>query len=201
MDPKKLEILEKATGVFLKYGIKSVTMDDMAYELGISKKTLYVHFKDKSDLVEQIIAAKTAFDRQQCEVVLHESENAIDEMLRVSKWVAEMMQNIHPSVFYDLRKFHSKAWQLLHDHKWKFVKGTIQQNIVRGKAEGLYRDDLNNDIVATIYIASTDLISDGESFVQYNFTSNEAFQEIILFFLFGLVNEKGLIYLQEKLAL
>jgi TetR/AcrR family transcriptional regulator, cholesterol catabolism regulator len=69
MDDKKIEIIEKATQVFLKYGIKSVTMDDMARELVMSKKTIYQYFKDKNELVEQIISFKTQFDQIKCECV------------------------------------------------------------------------------------------------------------------------------------
>lgn len=199
MDSKKIEILEKATEIFLRYGIKSVTMDDMARELGISKKTLYNYFKDKNDLVVQIISIKTEYDRCQCMKVKTDAENAIDELFEINRYVSSMMKNIHPSVFYDLKKFHSQASELLHQHKWKFVKETFLENIVRGKREGLYREDMADEIVATIYVGATDLISGGEAFAHMEQTSDQIFYEIIRFHMFGLVNEKGRKYLINRL--
>ena len=129
MDSKKIEILEKATQVFLKYGIKSVTMDDMARELAMSKKTLYNYFSDKNDLVVQIITMKTQYDQQKCQAVKKDANNAIDELFEISAYVSVMMQNIHPSVFYDLKKFHPEASEILHKHKWDFVKKMILENL------------------------------------------------------------------------
>lgn len=199
MDSKKLEIIDKATGIFLKYGIKSVTMDDMARELGMSKKTLYTYFNDKNDLVFQIIQAKTEFDRTQCFCAREEAENAVDEMFRVNAYVSMMMKNIHPSVFYDLKKFHPEAMALLHEHKWGFVRRMILENIVRGKKEGLYRSEFEDEIVARIYVGATDMISGGEAFADLDKTSDQVFDEIMKFQLFAMVNEKGHEYLKLKM--
>lgn len=199
MDTKKLEILEKATAIFLRFGIKSVTMDDMSRELGMSKKTLYTYFKDKNDLVVQIIKVKTEFDRVNCTCVIEEAENAIDEMFRVNKFVSTMMKNVHPSVFYDLKKFHPEAMALMHQHKWKFVKETILQNIKRGKSEGLYRSEIPEELIATIYVGATDLISNGEAFAGMDVTSDQIFYEIMKFQVHGMVTPKGLEYLLERI--
>ncbi len=199
MDSKKLEIIEKATGIFLKYGIKSVTMDDMARELGISKKTLYTYFTDKNDLVFQIISAKTEFDRSQCFCAKEEAENAIDEMFRVNAYVSVMMKNIHPSVFYDLKKFHPEAMALMHTHKWDFVRRMVLENIARGKNEGLYREELPDEIIARIYVGATDMIFGGEAFADLDKTSDQIFNEIMKFQLFAMVNVKGLEYLKSRM--
>lgn len=200
MDSKKLEIIEQAASIFMKYGIKSVTMDDMARELGISKKTLYAHFKDKNDLVVQIITAKTSFDQQKCACAKQEADNAIDEMFRIRTFVSAMMRNIHQSVFYDLKKFHPDAAKILHQHKWSFVKDSILDNIKRGKNEGLYRADLNEEVIAIMYVGATDLLSGGEVFAGLNQTADVLFLEIMKFQLYGMVNEKGRKILEEQLA-
>ncbi|MCE3295115.1 MAG: hypothetical protein K0R65_829 [Crocinitomicaceae bacterium] len=199
MDTKKLEIIDKATAIFLKYGIKSVTMDDMARELGMSKKTLYTYFTDKNDLVLQILTVKTKADQNQCCLIKEEAENAIDEMFLINQFVSAMMKNVHPSVFYDLKKFHPDALVIFHEHKWKFVKGTIMENIARGKKEGLYRMELPDEIISIIYVGATDLISNGEAFAALDKTSDQVYYEIMKFQLHGLVTEKGLAYLQERM--
>ncbi|MES2588470.1 MAG: TetR/AcrR family transcriptional regulator [Bacteroidota bacterium] len=196
MDLKRIEILEKATAVFLRCGIKSVTMDDMAKELSMSKKTLYNYFKDKNDLVVQIITSKTEYDQSQCTAVKVETENAIDELFAISSYVSVMMKNIHPSVFFDLKKFHPDAFAILHQHKWSFVKKTILENIKRGLKEGLYRENLNQEVAATVYVSSTDLISNGEVFAESNLTADQIFMEIMTFQIHGMANEKGLAYLK-----
>lgn len=200
MDAKKLEIMDKASAIFLKCGIKSVTMDDMARELSMSKKTLYAYFEDKNDLVVQIIRAKTEYDRSQCFLACEQAENAIDELFRVNAYVSVMMKNIHASVFYDLKKFHPDAMSLLHMHKWDFVRKMILENIARGKAEGLYREELPEEIVARIYVGATDMISDGEAFADLDKTSDQIFSEIMKFQLYGMVSEKGLEYLNNRLT-
>lgn len=199
MEIKRLELLERATAVFLKYGIKSVTMDDMARELVVSKKTLYQHFKDKNDLVEAIIKAKTTHDEVECKHVKIESENAIEELFKIGVFVSNMMKNIHPSVFFDLKKFHPTAWKMISDHKWKFVKQTILENIIRGKKEGVYRAELNEEVIAIMYVGATDLISNGEAFADTNLSSDKLFIEIITFQIHGMASEKGLKYLNNIL--
>ena len=199
MDVKKLEIIDKATSIFLKYGVKSVTMDDMARELGMSKKTLYTYFKDKNDLVVQILTVKTQADQQHCLEIIGEAENAIDEMFLVNQFVSAMMKNVHPSVFYDLKKFHPEAMAILHQHKWTFVKNTILKNLKRGKEEGLYRVELPDELVAIIYVGATDLVSGGEAFSGLDKTTEQVFYEIMKFQMHGFVNEKGLAYLQEQI--
>ena len=104
MNSKKVDILERASQVFMKLGIKSVTMDDMANQLGISKKTLYNHFTDKSELVEDIIKAKLTEDRMAFQKASENAINAIDELFMVSKFVIETFKSVNPIVFYDLKK-------------------------------------------------------------------------------------------------
>lgn len=199
MEIKKLELLERATAVFLKYGIKSVTMDDMARELVVSKKTLYQHFKDKNDLVEAIIKAKTTHDEVACKQFNAESENAVQELFKIGEFVSNMMKDIHPSVFFDLKKFHPEAWKMIHNHKWKFVKETILENIKRGKKEGVYRSEINDEVLAIMYVGATDLISNGEAFADTNLSSDKLFIEIMTFQILGMANEKGLKYLNNIL--
>jgi len=121
MDEKKLEILERAAAVYMKYGIKSVTMDDLARELGISKKTIYKFFSDKNELVSAIISMKVEMEQAVCSGCAQHAENAIESMMSVTKVVTENIGNINPTVFYDLEKYHSEAWGVIEKHKWSFV--------------------------------------------------------------------------------
>lgn len=199
MDEKKLEILEKAASVFMRLGIKSVTMDEMATQLGISKKTIYLYFKDKSDLVNQIIESKTNLDASLCLSMRQVVPTAIDEMVQIGKFIMTSFSEIHPSVFFDLQKYHPEAWQIIHSHKWGFVKQTISENIVRGQKEGLYLSNVDPDFYARLYVTITDGVFSGLGFPMNEFKFDTLFFEIINFYIRGLANEKGQVYLNNLL--
>jgi len=104
MNEKTKEYLDRATSIFMRLGIRSVTMDDIARELGVSKKTLYVHFKDKNDLIKQIMYLKIEEDQFSCTEVQASSTNAIDELFGIIQLVIEHLSKMNPSVFLDLQK-------------------------------------------------------------------------------------------------
>lgn len=199
MDEKTIEFLERAAGVFLKYGIKSVTMDDLARELGMSKKTIYQYFRDKNDLIVKIIEVKVAQDQQCCLQAQNESENAIDEMLNITRFVVDNFASINPTVFYDLQRYHPDAWQVVTTHKRDFILGNIRNNIQRGINEGVYRNNLNIEITARLHMACTDIIMTGDWFPYPEFRLDELFTESIRFQIRGMATEKGRTYLKTKL--
>lgn len=199
MDEKRLEILERATAVYLKYGIRSVTMDDLAKELAISKKTIYKYFEDKNDLVKSIIELKVQMDQALCLNSVQQSENAIDDLINLSKLVIEHLNNVNPTVFYDLRKHYPDAWEVMTLHKWEFVLNQIRNNIQRGIDEGIFRQNLDVEVTARLYVGSTDMILSGEVFPWPEFKFQRVFTEMIRFHLRGMANEKGLKYLKTRL--
>ena len=199
MEDKRLEILERASAVYMKNGIRSVTMDDLAKELGISKKTIYKYFEDKDDLIYSIIELKVEMDRALCTNSSQQSENSIDDLINLSKLIIEHVGNVNPNVFYDLKKYHSDAWELMKKHKWEFVLSMIRNNINRGIKEKIYRDDINEEIVARLYVGSTDMIMSGEVFPWPKFKFEELFREMIQFHIMGMASEKGMKYFKKRL--
>lgn len=192
MDQKTQEILEKATQVFLRFGIKSITMDDIARELGISKKTLYLHVKDKNDLVNQIITCKTFMDQEMCCIAQKQAENAIDEFIRTREFVLENIRMINPSLFLDLKKYHSEAWSIIEKHKHDFIYQSITKNLTRGISEGIYRDDINIEVVTILILNSTEIMMEGKLMAWPNQKIEDVFSVMTRFQLRGLVNDKGL---------
>ncbi len=199
MEDKKLEIIERATSVYMRNGIKSVTMEDLARELGISKKTIYKYFEDKNHLVRSIIASKISFEKEMCQNCRDLSDNAIEEMIAVNKSVVENIGQINPSVFYDLQKYHIDAWKIIDDHKWNFVLDMMIENIKRGINEGIYRTDLNHEIIGRQYVVSTDMIMNPDIFPWPTFKIDSLFSEITRFQLNGMANEKGRLILNKAL--
>lgn len=199
MDEKALEILERATQVYMKYGIKSVTMDDLAKELSISKKTVYKYYSDKPELVKAIIDMKVQMDQAVCTNSTQQSENAIEEMISISKFIIANIGNINPTVFYDLQKHYPEAWKIIEEHKWGYVLNEITTNIERGIKEGLYRKNLNSKIIGKQYVVSTDMITNSAVFPWPEFEFEPLFREIMRFQLNGLVNDNGRKYLKEAI--
>lgn len=192
-----MELLERSSAVFMKYGLKSVTMDDLCREIGVSKKTIYKYFEDKNDLVLTIIQFKVNMDKEACHVCTNKAGNAIDELVNISRFVIEQFSNINPSVFFDLRKHYPEAWKRMHDHKWEFVLNNIRDNIIRGKKENLYRDNLDPDIISRYYVAGMDSMMDGEVYPYPEFKIDEILTEVLRFHIRGLANDNGINYLKE----
>ena len=108
------QLLQQAMDVFLRLGIRSVNMAELASEMGVSKKTLYVHFKDKDDLIQRCMSSHC----DQMEQVISEAENrqgnAIDSELAIIDFVHAVITKMHPSMLHDLRKYHPIAFDCSH---------------------------------------------------------------------------------------
>jgi len=199
VEEKRDELIWRSTAVFMRLGVKSVTMDDLANELGVSKKTLYKHFEDKNGLVNAIIEEKLELDRCSCEREIEQAENAIDAMLRISKNVMENVGAVNPTVFHDLRKHYPSAWEKLSKHKWDYVYSQFKSNIEQGMKEGLYRDNINADIIAKLYVANTDSIMSGDLFPWPEYEFGKVFLQTIRFMIRGLASDQGIEYFKERI--
>ena len=116
MSDREREILEKSGNVFMRFGIKSVTMDDVAGKLGVSKKTLYQYVANKDELVQKCIGTMCARDQGVIDGICKMDLNAIDQMFEISKYLVSMMQEMHPSIHFDLTQARYRdrlAWQPL----------------------------------------------------------------------------------------
>lgn len=194
---KKTAILEQATKIFMRYGLKSVTMDDVSRELKISKKTLYRFVSDKNDLVEQVMQAYV--EQEQCCIddLVTKSKNAIEEILLIGEHVGNFVKDIHPSIHYDMEKYYPEAWNVFANHKKSFVLKCITDNLIRGIKEGLYRKDLNVPVIARIYVSRIDIVFDGEVFPPEEIDFKTVYMEKMNYHLRGISSDKGIKLLQE----
>lgn len=187
----KERIKLQATDLFMKYGVRSVSMDDIANSLGMSKKTIYQFYADKDELVDAVVLHEIQHNEHCCELDRQGSENAIHELFLAMDMVVEMFHSMNPSLLFDLQKYHPKAFQKFHAHKNEFLYNVIRENLVRGIKEDLFRDDINIDILARYRVEMMLLPFNPEfqSKVKHNLAEIE--EELILHYLFGLVNMKG----------
>lgn len=184
-------ILGKAEELFIKYGVKRITMDEIAAKLGISKKTIYQSFSDKNEMVVEIFEKHICFTEQNCTVHAEEADNAVHEMLIGYETFCTIMLSMNPSVLYDLEKYHPDAFKRFIEFKNKFLYKHILQNLKRGMEEGLYRKDMNADIIAKLRVANILLSTNIEIFPGHQFTLTEVEREIIIHFLYGIVTSEG----------
>ncbi|MCB0428912.1 MAG: TetR/AcrR family transcriptional regulator [Flavobacteriales bacterium] len=199
MEKQRIKIIQKAGELFLRCGVRSLTMDDVSRELAISKKTLYKHVSDKSDLVQQVMKFHLEED-QQCFQELQEGDlNAIDELFEVSRVVSEKLSSFHPSVLFDLQKYYPEAWELFQNHKTEFIYNCMARNMERGIQQGLYRDNLNIPVIAKIYIARMDIVFNVDIFPADQFRTHEVYVEMLRYHVRGIASEKGIKYLVKKL--
>ena len=150
MEEKVKSILKQVSELYLKYGIKSVTMDDVARELGISKKTLYEFFKDKNDLVKCFIEFHMHKIRVVFEGEKDDGQNAIDHLLNISKIITTFLTDFNQGVHYDLQKYYPIIFKSLFDYKRIYMFNSVKDNVIRGMKEGLYRAELKAELIAQI---------------------------------------------------
>lgn len=185
------KILEAAEALFRKYGIRSVTMSDIANQLGMSKKTLYVHVENKHDLIDKIMASYIGLEKEMCNVACKNAKDALDEMMEISLQVQQNIQNMNPSLIFDLRKYHYPIWQHFEQFRTHFILNTMRNNLERGQKEGLYRSELKPDILSRIYIGTVQLFTDDEMFPPDAYPRAELHREMVMYHLNGIVSEKG----------
>jgi len=186
------DILEGAKKLFMRYGIKSITMDDVARELGISKKTLYQHVDNKNDLVKRIIVEHIADEKDCLSGIADEASDPIEQMLMIARYVLQILREVRPTAMYDLQKYYRETWQLMDKFHQEHVYKTIKANLEAGVEKGLYRHDLDTDIIAKLYVGKTMIINDEEMFPSRDYDRDRLFAEYINYHLRGILSEKGL---------
>jgi len=195
----KDRILEGAETLFMRYGIKSVTMDDIARELGISKKTLYQHVSNKNDLIGQIFGCRMDEEREEMEAIHREATDAIDELLHIAKSVIRRLRKMSPAALFDLKKYHSAEWKAFETHHQNFIYQMIKRNIERGMEQGVFRTNLNPDIISKLYVGKTSLVADEDLFPLSEYNLEELFRQYILYHIHGIASMKGRQLLSEHM--
>jgi AcrR family transcriptional regulator len=199
-DENKNKVLAGASSLFLKFGFKSITMDDIARELGISKKTLYQHFADKNELVDQAIEAHLDEEKTACINLSNANLNPIDLMLNISESLSDKKKQINQSILFDLKKYFKPCWDKLNKFRVEFIYNEILKNIKSGISTGWYRADINEELVAKFYIHLVDLLINPDYNLEDKHNMKELQLEMMKYHLRGICTEKGLEYLNKQLT-
>lgn len=184
-------ILEEATNTFFRMGIKAVTMDDIAGSLGISKKTLYTEFNNKKSLVTSVMELYLESDRKMCECDVEGAHSAIEEMLKLMEHMEKMMGQINPLLIIETYKYYPEAWGLFDAYKEEFVLDMMKKNLERGVKEGLYRKQIDVEIMARLKLAHIDWMSEGKTFPIDKFNFIKVNEQLLFQYLYGICTIKG----------
>jgi AcrR family transcriptional regulator len=190
MDVKE-RILLKATDLFMRYGIRSITMDEIAAQLGISKKTIYQFFTDKDEMVDGVVENHIRDNEEKCKGFHTVSQDAIHEIIIAVAETEEMLKVMNPLILYDLEKHHPKSQKKLMNHFHRFMYVMVIENLQRGVQEGLYRPGLHEDIVAKHRLESAFMCFNQDVFPHGRYKISEVCRELALLFLYSITTEEG----------
>ncbi|MDF2437613.1 MAG: hypothetical protein K0Q95_1989 [Bacteroidota bacterium] len=187
----KERILRGAEELFFRYGIKSVTMDDIAKHLAISKKTIYQFFEDKNEMVETLMSSSLKKDECEFKQIQDESENVIVEVFNMMKHMSNMFSKINPNIFYDLQKYHPNAWKQFKKFKEECMAKMVEDSIDRGIREGLVRSDINAKVLSRIRVEQVEMGFNSEVFPPDKFKMLDVQIAMIDHWLHGICTLKG----------
>lgn len=191
------KIVLKTRDLFLRFGFKSVTMNDISRHLGISKKTLYQYVENKDDLISRVVKSYILEETSDLQDIQRDGENAIDEMVRLSRHWNRMLQKTHPSAVYDLRKYYRSAWNIIEKFRKEYAHDMILKNIKRGVNEGLYRNDINPDVISKLYMGMSEVILNDSYFPFPEYNPGELHKDYIHYHIRGLATTEGLKVLEH----
>ena len=193
---KEQQLVEGAMSIFMRFGIKSVNMDDVARQLGVSKKTLYLYFKDKEDLLSKVVERHSSEEQASIAGIISKKLSAIEEMFEIMHWVLSILSKIHPSVKFDLEKYHPQLGNAMKIERAQVVHGCILNNLKKGKKEGTYRKDLDAEIITRIYLARIDAFLDPAIFPFDRFKPVDVYKQLFQYHIHGIASEKGIVQLE-----
>lgn len=198
MDEKLEDIIIETARLFRQYGVRSVSMDDIARALGMSKKTLYQFVSNKSELVEQIMQYSLKREEALLDEVMEQDTNAIDALLEMSQLINEEMELFTPAVTFDLQKYYPEPFRKHIEQSKKFAYDAVFKNLQQGIRQGLYREEINPEVVATLYINKIEDMHDPDFCIKNDITFEMIFETMFENHVRGIANQKGIEYFEKR---
>ena len=192
------DILDKVSTLYNRYGIRSVTMDDVARELGISKKTLYCFVTDKEDLVNKVMMYE--FSKKRPLEQSNSHRNAIEDLFMVNNMINQIIKETNPSKEYDLQKYYPAIFNKIIKLRRERTMKMMMYNFKKGKKEGLYRDDLDEEILTKMYILRMGRMAHDEVVSVTEFTSPKFLYEMFVYHIRGIASQKGIEFLEKNIS-
>lgn len=197
MDDKVRMITDRSRQIFMKYGIRSVSMDDISRELSISKKTLYQHFENKTALVKRVLECNYSEFEEKVSAVYKPGQNAIDDLLSISLIIDEHMKDVNLVVTFDLQKYYPGLFKEFLDKKRAFASDYLIGNMQKGIRENIYRSDLNIELISKLYVQKIEDLHDPNFFDKEKISFAEIFRVMFENHIRGIANAQGIRYFEE----
>ncbi|HVW94872.1 MAG TPA: TetR/AcrR family transcriptional regulator [Mucilaginibacter sp.] len=190
-------IIQGGEELFLQGGIKSVTMDDIARHLGMSKKTIYQFFRDKNELVIALVKKKLKEDEEQMADIIARAGNVIEEMINMMKCSEDIFSRINPIVIHDMQKYHPDAWAEFQKFKAEVIISTLEQLLTKGIKQGYIRPDIDVKIMARMRVSQVELGFNTAVFPIAEFSPWKVQYQFLEHFNYGICTLKGYKLLNE----
>lgn len=184
-------VLEASRELFFRHGVKSITMDDIAKHLGMSKKTIYEQYDDKNHIVTALTVSELNAQMKEMENVRKSSVDAIDELLKGMNCLSNMFTKINPGMLHDLQRFYPMAWAKFREYKEKKMRGFVEDNLKRGIKQELYRKNLNIKVLARLRMEQVEMGFNPDLFPPGEFSTMEVQMVILDHFMHGITTLKG----------
>jgi AcrR family transcriptional regulator len=197
-DLKFQEILEKTSELFLEFGIRNLNMDDISRSLGISKKTLYQYVKSKEDLIEKLFYYDEVKKDKEMARILAKDLNAIETLVQVSIMVFEEMSRFNPKLTFELKKYYEPLFQQFMVRKQNLIFALISRNIEKGIAQGLYRNDINIELVAGLYVRNLVMMHNKDFCMVENITFEQLFEVMFENHIRAISTPEGIAYFEKR---
>ena len=185
------KIIHTSLESFFRYGLRSVSMDDLSRKLGISKKTLYQSVANKKDLINKVIGYQLHMERQVLEALPRISNDAMHEMVQLSEHIIEHFSDIAPSLIHDLQKYYPELWEQVIDFQTIDLKNRIETNIRRGQKESFYRKNLDPDVIAKLYVGMCFVVDEESVFPTKEYDRTHVIGEVIMYHMQGILSKEG----------
>ena len=183
--------------LFSKYGIRSMTMDTLAEEMGISKRTIYERFKDKDALLLEVIRYHKQERSKEAHKIIEESDNAIEAMFRIMKVTITQIEQMNPLFFHDFRKYHTRVYKQFAD-PGEIRDYSVTLNLLEtGVKQKVFRSDIHIDIVNRTLHELFDLFGHDSTFINAGYRHKQMFDHIIIPYYRGISTTKGINLLEN----
>lgn len=191
-------ILLSAEELFFRYGVKSVTMDEIARELGISKKTIYQHFPDKDELVFQVVEKRMVKNRTDMICSVGAGKNTVERVVLMNEVMRKMLSVVNPGILFEIKKYYPRAWQVFQKHMQEHVLIDTVADLRQGIADGLFRSEINVDVMARLRLKEIEFGFDNQWFPPNEYSLAQVQYEFMDHFLRGILTDEGLtVYLKH----
>jgi len=185
------DIIVSAYHLFRRLGFKSVTMDDIARNTGVSKKTLYELFQDKDELVLEAVKHMLAENQEQTDEAFRSAKNAVEQIIKILILMEHMVRGLNLVCYQDLQRYYPKAYRYLQEHKETYLYECISTNLKEGISQGLYREDIDINIIARFRMESALIVFQNNLFPQEQYSIVKVNNEIFAHYIYGIATIKG----------